>query len=130
MEALEYNYIPPEGDVKRHMWTAVGEKGGIHIWAQPHLPDFAERWGEKFFGGIEKHSKVAMYEYNAGKPDHKDCWLLKCPCWHDGSSLYFSERIGPLLQEGGEPFPPHIHEYMNSLMADWYRSHFADQEAA
>jgi hypothetical protein len=128
MATLEFNYLPPEGDIKRHLWTAIGENGAIHIWAEPQPTDW--KWPERYFGGIEKHSKVPMYDYNADRPDHPECWLLKCQWWHDGSSLYFSDHIEPLLRNVETPFPKHITEYMNAIMLDWYRSHFAAEEAA
>jgi hypothetical protein len=129
MANLEYNYLPPEGETTRHMWTAIGDKGAIHIWAEP-VPSEGWRWPEEYYGGVEKHSKTPVYDFNSDKPDHEECWLLKCPCWHDGSSLYFSERIEPLLRHVDTPFPPHINEYMNAIMLDWYRSHFEDRFSA
>lgn len=129
MSEVVYSYIAPEGKINCHTWTAVGQKGGIHIWAEPTPVGMSFR-SEQYYGGIEKHSKAPMYSFNADKPDHSECWLLKCPCWHDGSSLYFSERIEPLLRDVETPFPDHIHEYMNRIMHDWYSSHFLVEDAA
>lgn len=127
MTDLKYEYIPPHDDVTRHMWTAVGEDGGVHIWAEPHTRDLG--WGEKFYGGVEVHSKTRLYDFGDGKPDHDDCWLLGCPFWHDGSSLYFSERIEPMLRNEAEPFGGHITGYMNAILFDWYQSRFGRDAA-
>lgn len=122
MNDLVYEYVPPKNDVTRHMWTAVGDNGGVHIWAEPTPEGF--RWGEKFYGGIEVHSKTRLYEFGDGSPDHDTCWLLGCPCWHDGSSLYFSERIEPILRSERAPFNNAVNGYMNAILFDWYQSRF------
>lgn len=125
MTELKYAYIPPAGDITRHMWTLVGENGGIHIWAEPTSDAFR---GEQFYGGIETHSKKRVYDWDAA-PSHEDCWLLGCPCWHDGSSLYFSERIEPLIRNMPTPFDAAVHEFMNAILFDWYRSRFEEEQA-
>jgi len=124
MSDLKYNYLPPSGEVTRHMWTVVGDNGGVHIWAEPHREEFAEKWGERFYGGVEIHSKVNIHSYGDGKPDHEECWLLGGPCYHDGSSLFFSENIEPFIRHAGVPFGNNVHEYMNTYLHDWYQSHF------
>lgn len=130
MNNLTFNYIPAsEENRNTHMWTAVGENGGVHIWAAPQPQLEGRYWPEKFFGGVEIHSKVRLYEFGDGKPSHDNCWLLGCPCHHDGSSLYFSERIEPLIRHEPQPFADHIHEYMNAILFDWYRDRF-EKEAA
>ena len=117
MSDLVYNYLPPEGEITRHMWTVVGDNGAVHVWAEPSSPVPFRDWPERFYGGIEIHSKTRLYDFGDGKPSHDECWLLKCPCWHDGSSLQFSEQV--------EPFGPAIHEFVNSILFDRYQSYFA-----
>lgn len=127
--ALAYAYIAPEGEVKRHMWTLVGPNGAVHIWAEP-APD-AMSWGDKYFGGVEIHSPKRLYKSDwAAEPLHAECWLLKCPCWHDGSSLYFSERIEPLIRHEEAPFDGHVHSFINNVLFDWYQSRFRAEEVA
>jgi hypothetical protein len=81
-------------------------------------------WGEVYYGGVEVHSPKPMYDFGDGKPHHENCWLLKAPCWHDGSSLYFSENIEPMIRGYEGNMPPHITEYINSILHDWYGSKF------
>lgn len=126
MGELVFNYSAPDGgDNRQHIWSVVGEKGGVHVWAAPQHPDLAKKWGEKFYGGVEVHSRTRLYDFGDGAPNHKDCWLLKGPCWHDGSSLYFSENIEPIIRHYDGEFPPHITEYINGILADWYSSKFS-----
>lgn len=128
MADLVYDYLPPSGDITRHIWTLVGPNGAVHVWAEPTKPEFTNRWGEAFFGGIEIHSKKRLY--GDGAPDHPDCWLLKCPCWHDGSSLQFSEQVEPTLRRSPVPFPDAIHEFVNSILFDWYQHHFTAEDVS
>lgn len=126
---IVFDYIAPKDGVTRHMWTAKGENGAVHVWAEPHTADLG--WGEKFYGGIEIHSPKRLYESDwAAEPSHVDCWLLNGPCWHDGSSLYFSEKIEPLLRHANDPFDAPVHAFINAVMADWYQSRFAVEDAA
>lgn len=131
MSNLTFNYIPAgEENGNRHMWTAVGENGGVHIWACEYRPEsMLISWPEKFYGGVEIHSKTRLYDFGDDKPSHDECWLLGCPCYHDGSSLYFSERIEPIIRDQPQPFAPHIHEYMNFILADWYGDKFKREAA-
>lgn len=77
-----------------HCWSAKDERGGVHIWARI-TAGFAN-YGPEWIGGCEHHSPVRR-EYDSEQPSHDDCWLLGGPCWHDGSSLMFSEQIAPML---------------------------------
>lgn len=53
--------------------------------------------------GTEAVSRTPARDYEEGKPaDHNDCWLIGGPCWHDGTSLYASEFMIPLLEREGE----------------------------
>jgi hypothetical protein len=106
----------PEGLTWRHeiivrktmteyLWSLRGERGGIHVNAWPSsTPSFGCEWS----GGIEGHSPVPR-EYDRGTPSHEHCWLLGGPCWHDGSSLQFSEQIAPYLPNPGEPLDEDNH---------------------
>lgn len=126
MSELTFNYLPPtEKNRQTHMWTAVGERGGVHIHATPSPLKFHD---EEFYGGIEVHSRKQVYVGDK-EPSQAHCWLLDGPCWHDGSSLYFSENIEPMLRHKDGQFGDGIHEYMKTILAEWYRSHF-EKEAA
>lgn len=109
-----------------HMWTLANETGAIHIHGW-HYEGTA--FGREWMGGVETHS-AKPFDYSNEKPDHECCWLLGKPCWHDGTSLYFSERIAPML-EGIDPnaaMPDHIHGYMLSELKYWFRTHLAQVE--
>ena len=118
--ALTYAYQKSDkAGSARHTWSLVGPDGGVHIWAQENSEDIALRFGDRYFGGIECHWPAGVDEVH-----HAECWLLKGPCRHDGSSLYFSERIGPMLSPDnieGE----NIASYMQSELHDWYHSKIA-----
>lgn len=123
MSELQYDYAlwNEEGREPRHVWSVVGEDGGIHIWAVEKSPGLAARFGGRFYGGIESHWRRSPY--GEDEPHHEDCWLLKGPCYHDGSSLYFEENIAPMLGSiKGDAVPDGIHEYLKSELAEWYRS--------
>ncbi|TDQ63605.1 hypothetical protein ATL17_1612 [Maritalea mobilis] len=93
MSKVETGY-QKEGN--RHIWFAKSELGGVHIWAIEQDKDWRDRWGERFLGGIEIHSPKPLY--GDCQASHDDCWLLNAPCWHDGSSLQFSEQIEPVMR--------------------------------
>ena len=57
-------------------WGVAGPLGGIHIWCNV---DFR-------YGGLEVHRPAT------DKADNENCWLIGCPCNHDGSSLWWDER--------------------------------------
>jgi len=75
-------------------WCLTGPDGGIHIWARVN-PSRVISW-EKYYGGVETHYRKQVYSWQE-EPSHAHCWLLDGPCWHDGTSLYFSERLAPML---------------------------------
>lgn len=89
--------------MKRHLhvnasklnFSVVGPRGAIHFWTAP--PDDAKPG--RHFSGIEIHSPRPLYEgHSGGEP----CWLLKGPCYHDGSSLQAQERWEPVFKHCNE----------------------------
>ena len=119
---LKYDYQPPKDANGQHVWSVVGPEGGVHIWARESTMKFSN---ERFIGGVEVHAKKPMY---GDQPvSHEHCWLLGGPCYHDGTSLYFSERIEPYLR--GDPFSDATHEFVNAELLDWYQDKFAAREA-
>ncbi|AGR47644.1 hypothetical protein SmphiM12_012 [Sinorhizobium phage phiM12] len=122
MTELVYNYIAAtEDNHNTHMWTAVGDKGGIHVWACPSPEGYGIH--ESFYGGIEVHRKM-----NEGEGNHETCWLLGCACQHDGSSLYFSERIEPMFRHAPLPFADAVHEWVYVHLHSWYESHMGNHD--
>lgn len=75
-----------------HMWTCIGALGGLHL----HI---SGPFDGRYSGGLEEHRRTPPDRREMEPPDHDECWLLKCPCWHDGTSLYVSEVAIPLWLE-------------------------------
>jgi hypothetical protein len=97
-------------------WAVVGPAGGVHIWAMPTPESRSAVFPGKFYGGVEVHYRT---EPGPGYSHNKDCWLLGGPCYHDGSSLYFSERIEPMMR--GHLTPEELTQFMNGILREWYR---------
>lgn len=99
MSDLVCNYIPPN-ELRMHIWSCVGPEFALHI----HITDRGEdrgldAFGSRYYGGLECHyRKPPEYMADDAAPSHSECWLLKAPCWHDGTSLYASEVIIPFWQ--------------------------------
>lgn len=93
-----------------HEWSLADESGGIHISAV--LSEY-QGWKE-WMGGAETHYANPPDYMSDKKPSHEHCWLLGKPCWHDGSSLYFSENIAPAL-----PAPCSDHPH---AMTEWHHA--------
>ena len=115
---LTYSFekTEPHPGQPRYTWAVVGPEGAVHIWAQQNAEDFSRQFGDRYIGGVECHWPVS-----ADEAHHADCWLLKGPCRHDGSSLYFADYIAPMLSPEnieGE----NITSYIQSELHDWYRS--------
>lgn len=99
-----------------HTWCLNGPRGGIHVDAWEAPMSFGD---ERWMGGIEGHSPTPR-EYDSAAPSHEHCWLLQGPCWHDGSSLQFSEQIAPYLTHPGKPFPESDHLHVLCVMMSRY----------
>lgn len=127
MADFAYNYIAPVGEHGRHIWTLKGPKGAIHIWAMENSEEWVAIFGDRFSGGVERHSPTPVYSFDTA-PHQEHCWLLEGPCYHDGTSLYFSENIAPMLPR--KPlFSDGVVEYINSVMRDLYASNFGETPA-
>lgn len=125
--SMDYAYQrQDQGGRITHMWTLKGPLGGVHIWARPEDAEWAEKWGKYYCGGVERHSPRPVYDWEKqDEPHHADCFLLGGPCWHDGTSLYFSERIAPML-ERKEPFSAGTVAFLHSVLHDFYVSNFGE----
>ncbi len=99
----------------RLCWGVVGERGGIHMWCNSNLS----------YGGIEVHSKTRVYE--GQKPSNEDCWLIGCKCFHDGSSLWWSET-GCYLVARCLTF--HKDDEIWRELWSWYEAKFPSEKAA
>lgn len=87
-----------DGYAKCHTWTCVGANGGLHLYIrEPHSAYVSEGLQDPS-GGIEVHYRYPPEYMADDAPSHDECWVLKCPCWHDGSSLQASERWIPMWE--------------------------------
>ena len=87
---FKYTYESLHGNAT-HIWSAVGARGAIHLHITDYGEEHGQKYGQRYSGGIETHWR-APPEYMQDQPPSQDeCWLLHCPCWHDGSSLQVSE---------------------------------------
>lgn len=108
----QYKVITREGH-DNHTWCLNGPRGGIHVDAWETTGGWRD---ERWMGGIEAHAPIGD-----GKPSHEHCWLIGKPCWHDGSSLQFSEQIAPYLTPPGKPFTENDHLEVLHVMLSRYR---------
>jgi len=86
----EYKWAKSFGSV-RHQWSLIGPKGGLHFHINENK-DFGDS------GGLEFHSFEPLEHQKKDPPSHLDCWLLKGRCWHDGTSLYATETLWPMIK--------------------------------
>lgn len=83
--------VRPDG--QQH-YIVIGEEGAIHFHFMKSSKGSQEIFGERYWGGIEIHSKKQMYDWSE-QPTSDNCWILGCQCWSDGSSLMATERYIP-----------------------------------
>ena len=93
----------------KHEWSFIGPYGGIHFHVS--IMDDQEKYPDPSCG-LEFHSFKGD-----GAPDHLDCWLTKGHCWHDGTSLYASDTVWPMVKQ---MIPAHqsIFQYLESIVDD------------
>ena len=76
---------------ERHTWSIVGRHLGIHL----HITDLSKMPGVdldgRLSGGVEYHFRQPPEHMKDEAPSQDRCWLLKAPCWHDGSSMQVSD---------------------------------------
>lgn len=115
----KYTYCKPFGSPK-HAWELVGPEGGIHF----HVGFYS---GMEPSCGLEFHH-AARSGYRSGEaPDHIKCPLIGEPCWHDGTYLYASETIWPMVEpmlRRGD------HDGIFSVLEHEYNLRFADMGIA
>lgn len=91
-----------------HTWSVVGARGGIHL----HITDYSASENKDLrdigrSGGLECHWRNPPDYMKDQAPSHDHCWLLRQPCWHDGSSSVVSDFWIPFWLSA-----PHDHERM------------------
>ena len=126
----QYQIILREDGQPTHQWSIKDERGGIHIHAWLSQPTAS--FGTEWMGGIECHWAEPPKDsgwFDKNKPSQRHCWLLGGPCWHDGSSLQFSERVAPYLPYPDGPSPHDMsecHQMVNSVLMSWFQSHIGE----
>lgn len=102
----------------RYIFAVKGELGGVHFWVEEYTRENGE---VRRFGGVESHSKTPFSDSTPG-PDNDNCWLIGCPCWHDGSSLMAEETYIPVWQacRSDGDFEP-IFRGISRLYGDWLK---------
>jgi hypothetical protein len=100
-----------------HCWTVVGRHGAKHLHISPDA-DYGDT------GGIETHYREPPDYMADDAPSHDQCWLLKAPCWHDGSSMHATEFFIPMWKSA-----PHDHEGMFRLLQREYDRTFSAEDA-
>lgn len=81
----------------RYSYELVGASGGMHLHISgPHHYDGQDNWS----AGLECHWRQPPHYMRHDPPSHDECWLLKCPCWHDGTSLHAQEHYLPMFLNG------------------------------
>jgi hypothetical protein len=75
----------------RHSWELIGPRGGIHFHVSL-TPGYDPSCG------LEIHYARGFQPNKDEPPSQCPCWLLKEPCWHDGTSLYASEQLWPMIE--------------------------------
>src|ERR1700689_2601945 len=89
----KYTWSKPFGSV-RHQWEFVGRHGAMHFHAS--IPEKQNSWVVS--AGLEIHYMRPPAHMNEDPPSQTECWILHCPCWHEGTSLYASETLWPMIE--------------------------------
>jgi hypothetical protein len=95
----KYTWTKPFTSV-RHQWEVIGPVGAIHF----HVSIQDDKKYEPS-AGLEIHYSSPPDYMRGEAPTHVKCWLNGGPCWHDGTSLYASEHLWPIIEcylKGGE----------------------------
>lgn len=87
----KYTWTKPYSGSVRHSWELIGSKGGVqfHVTVSKEYGDCA---------GLEFHYLTPPDYMRDTAPSQVHCWLLKTHCWHDGTSLYASENLWPIIK--------------------------------
>jgi hypothetical protein len=72
----------------RHHWELRSKHGGVHF----HV---SEVEGYSTTAGLEFHS---IYPRGDDAPSHVNCPITGGRCWHDGTSLYATETLWPMIK--------------------------------
>jgi hypothetical protein len=82
-----------------HSYELIGRHGGLHFHVLEHGAEMLKQGCDPFGAGLEVHYRQPPDGMAGLPPSHDECWLLKCPCWHDGTSLYAQETLLPMWEQ-------------------------------
>lgn len=74
----------------QHDWSFIGPLGGLNLHAS--ISDYGTACG------LEFHRSRSCWHQPPEAPSHTRCWLTDEPCWHEGTSLYATENIWPMVE--------------------------------
>lgn len=109
-----HKYVYANRFAPAHHWELVGPIGGIHF-------HFHVLKGFPVTAGLEFHHTGRSQRQIDRAPDHISCSLTGEPCWHEGTSLYATEDILPVvlpLLERGD------HDGVFRILEIEYEQHF------
>lgn len=112
----KYEYTRPHS-AARHDWFVIGARGAVHLWITESPPGDLRH---TYSAGLEMHYRSPPNYMADMAPSQDQCWVLKCPCWHDGSSLYAVERYLPIWKAD-----PHNHDKMFQILQQEYDAQFS-----
>lgn len=94
---FKYKYektLKYDGKCWDHNFCVLTYWGGVNL----HIAEYFD--SNKILNyscGLESHYRNPPEYMKYDAPSHEHCWLLKCPCWHDGTSLYAQEHFLPMF---------------------------------
>lgn len=77
-----------------HTYLVIGRWGALHFHVRDFNPDAVDP-DKRYGAGLEAHYRQPPESMCDQPPDHDQCWAIKAPCWHDGTSLYAHETLLP-----------------------------------
>lgn len=80
----KYTY-QPNGGYPKHEWSLIGQKGGLQF----HCA---------IVDGCRPSAILEIHKREGHGAPHYVRWLLEGPCWHDGTSLYATETLWPMIE--------------------------------
>ena len=105
-----------------YIYSLVGAEGAVHFHVTDYGEEFRKRHGDRYSGGLETHYRSPPDYMRGDAPSQQRCWLLGCPCWHDGTSLYASETLIPRWEMDKS------HEAMQAMLVREYAERFGNSE--
>jgi hypothetical protein len=88
----KYTWSQPFTHV-HHNWDLIGPKGALNFHAS--MPADGR---EEPSCGLEFHHTESLFYAPQDAPHHLNCPLTGGRCWHDGTSLYASENVWPMVK--------------------------------